>query len=283
MAAMAVRRLAASTAAAPVRAAAVLEDTDRALVRATAAARADLVGEPLPLYVETDAVTAEEEAALLAEVDRRVRTYPYEEGHFDAVIHHYRELLGFKHVSPAVAAVLERAQARTLALCGGPAATATFAFLPAHILDLRADGWIAPHVDNYCGRVVAALSLSAATVLRLTRPDRPDAVVDLYLPPRSFYCLQCVRTLRASRRPAAAHLTRLTGACSGMCTDTRYAAGRCSGAAHPCRQGAACPSSSASGRQPYPLPVPRSPSLQPPTLYRLPTAIVHPQLTSSRN
>ena len=163
-----------------------LLDTGSPFVRATAAAAAD-VGDGRHVHVEPEFVTAAEEATLVAEADRRLRSTPYEDGHFDAVIHRYRELLGFKHIAPANAAILARAEARTFALCGSDP---SFVFLPVHILDLAPDGYILPHLDNYCGRTVAAVCLLADAVMRLTRPDRPDAVVELLLPRRGYYCLQ---------------------------------------------------------------------------------------------
>jgi len=197
MAALVARRLAAGGGSAPWRLArratstsaadgADLQDTANPLVRATPAALPD-VGDGQHVFVAPDFVTEDEEARLLAEATRRLQRMPYEAGHFDQVIHHYRELLGFKHISSESAAVLARGEAATRERCGNDPA---FRFLPVHILDLRADGYIQPHLDAYCGRCVAGVSLGSESVMRLTRPDRPDAVVDLLLPRRSYYCLQ---------------------------------------------------------------------------------------------
>ena len=182
--------------------------TGNVLVRASASALAD-VRAPRALHAEEGFVSEEEEARLVAEADRRLRALPYEDGHFDDVIHHFRELLGFRHIAPENAAVLARAEARTRALCGDDP---DFVFLPVHILDLHPTGYILPHLDNYCGRTVAGVSLLSETVMRLTRRDRPDAVVELHLPRRSYYCLQYVsRTQMHTRARARARARARVG------------------------------------------------------------------------
>ena len=226
----------------------MLTDTGNPLVRATEAAKAE-AEDRSALHVERDFISEDEEERLVGEANRRLRTFPYQEGHFDDVIHGYRELLGFKHIAPESAAVLARAEAQTRHLCGDDPA---FEFLPVHILDLHADGYILPHLDSYCGRTVAAVSLVSETVMRLTRPDRPDAVVELYLPRRSFYALRC---------GMAPHATALSPACSrppwrglaahrgraypvarfGTPTAMKYAGGRWRGAAGPWSRAGDCP------------------------------------------
>jgi len=219
-------RRAASTATADV---VDLQDTANSLVRATPAALPD-VGDGQHVFVTPEFITEDEEARLLAEATRRLQRMPYEAGHFDQVIHHYRELLGFKHISPECAAVLARGEATTRERCGNDPA---FGFLPVHILDLRADGYIQPHLDAYCGRCVAGVSLGSESVMRLTRPDRPNAVVDLLLPRRSYYCLQyglmqgigCMSAVSLISRANGARYT-MTGACFAMYTATRSGRGR---------------------------------------------------------
>mmetsp|Transcript_11101 Transcript_11101/g.28225 ORF Transcript_11101/g.28225 Transcript_11101/m.28225 type:complete len:130 (+) Transcript_11101:262-651(+) len=73
-------------------------------------------------------------------------------------------------------------------------------FLPPHVIDLRADGRIDPHIDSvkFSGDVVAGLSLLAAATMRLDAADpatglpdpaKADDFVEFRLRPRSFYVL----------------------------------------------------------------------------------------------
>jgi alkylated DNA repair protein alkB family protein 7 len=77
------------------------------------------------------------------------------------------------------------------------AAVRAIAWLPVHVLDLAADGYITPHVDSvkFSGDLVCGVSLLSGAVMTLAPeapPDlaaAPDARARLYLPRRSLYVL----------------------------------------------------------------------------------------------
>ena len=70
-------------------------------------------------------------------------------------------------------------------------------WLPVHVLDLAADGYITPHVDSvkFSGDLVCGVSLLSSAVMTLAPESPPevasafDAKARLYLPRRSLYVL----------------------------------------------------------------------------------------------
>jgi len=70
-------------------------------------------------------------------------------------------------------------------------------WLPVHVLDLAADGYITPHVDSvkFSGDLVCGVSLLSSAVMTLAPEGPPeiasafDAKARLYLPRRSLYVL----------------------------------------------------------------------------------------------
>lgn len=67
-----------------------------------------------------------------------------------------------------------------------------FEVLPeVHILDLKKDGFIKPHVDavRFCGSRIIGLSLCSDAVMRLANLDDKEMVVDALLKRRSLYMM----------------------------------------------------------------------------------------------
>ncbi|KAF6765067.1 hypothetical protein DFP72DRAFT_869976 [Ephemerocybe angulata] len=107
--------------------------------------------------------------------------YDFHEGHYDGVIHHYREM----HLTswpvdqfPGLPPVLER----LYALC--PSRD-----VQTHLLHLASHGEILPHVDNISasGSWILGVSLGDERTLRMTRPDDKRQDFELSLPSGSVY------------------------------------------------------------------------------------------------
>ena len=128
-------------------------------------------------------VSEEEEAALVADIDRWFVRKRYDGGHFDKVITQYREVQKpARRFSEANQRVLQRLRD----LVFSPEAD----LLPVHVLDLHADGEIGPHVDHveYSGRVIVGLSLLTDAVMTF-RHERSEALASVLLPRRSLYVM----------------------------------------------------------------------------------------------
>jgi alkylated DNA repair protein alkB family protein 7 len=195
-------------------------------------------------------VSKKEARALMTEVQPALRKKPYEGDHWDSVISAYRETEKSSWTSASNRAVIARAHA-WISECsfydppaGRPGPSEPFErgslafgreaslsrplhFLPTHVLDLKKEGCIRPHVDSvkFSGGLVAGLSLLSPCTLRLRpvkKPAEPSdsgaaanagtgarsvvpkewadgaedggEFVDLLLPPRSMYFYQ--RALR---------------------------------------------------------------------------------------
>ncbi|KAE9406740.1 hypothetical protein BT96DRAFT_810540 [Gymnopus androsaceus JB14] len=107
--------------------------------------------------------------------------YEFSEGHYDGVIHSYREM----HLTswpilevPGLSPVLNRLHS----LLPSPN-------IQTHLLHLSSIGEISPHVDNVSasGRWILGVSLGASRVLRLENCSKPEEVVELLLPSGSVY------------------------------------------------------------------------------------------------
>ncbi|KAI9065095.1 hypothetical protein FKP32DRAFT_1590852 [Trametes sanguinea] len=106
--------------------------------------------------------------------------YDFQEGHFDGVIKHYREM----HVTswpddiPELPPLLER-----LRQVHPDQDTQT------HILHLASNGEILPHVDNIeaSGTWILGVSLGDERVLRLENPSTPEERYEISLPSGSVY------------------------------------------------------------------------------------------------
>ena len=163
--------------------------------------KAPAVWKPGSVVVYPDMVTEEQAQAISDELlSKRMRRRRYEQGHWDSVITHYREielldlhelLLQGREELP-IAKALGDIQRHLHQNHGTP----TTKWLPCHAIDLRKDGELRAHVDSvrFSGDIVAGLSLLSPAIMRL-RPKEEDqqqqqeGFVDIFLPPKSLYVL----------------------------------------------------------------------------------------------
>lgn len=118
--------------------------------------------------------------------------YGFEEGHFDSVIHDYRESLLSSFPPPSTAypdlpALMRRLYTLVLPQLGIDAELPPNGTL-THVLHLAPHGQILPHVDNLdaSGSVILGVSLGASRVLRLEHKDAKTGW-DVLLPSGSVY------------------------------------------------------------------------------------------------
>ena len=136
------------------------------------------------------ALTEVELRTLEKECSAALRRRRYESGHWDGVIHSFREMTKPEWSSESTE-VMNRLTSTSSLIPDD------VDLLPPHILDLSADGFIQPHVDSLIasGDVVAGISLFSTRTLRLTpsddaRDDDDDeSGASLVLRPGSFYVL----------------------------------------------------------------------------------------------
>ena len=146
------------------------------------------VERPTGIAVFPDFISAEEEAAWVAEVEPLMRRRRYESDHWDAVITGYRELQRpFEKLAgnPTLQSVISRVAAHMPPAASASKGTASSSdaspvpLLPfVHVLDLAAEGVIRPHVDSvkFSGCAVAGVCLLSDAVMTLT----PDVAGDGY-------------------------------------------------------------------------------------------------------
>ena len=139
-----------------------------------------------PLRVYRDAVTTDEEAALVADADRFFKRKAFEEGHFDNVIVGYREMQkSLSSFSDTSRTALQRLTAAIF--------PADCTLQPAHLLDLAPTGFIRRHVDHieYSGAYIVGLSLLSDAVMTLhwEKDQEQQVWLPLWLPRRSLYVL----------------------------------------------------------------------------------------------
>ena len=140
-----------------------------------------------------DFLSVAEHDELVEVVEKRLKRRRYERDHWDSVIVNYRESeVADRFLGGGAWLAVSRARA-LLAEEHGCAA-----FLPAHAIDLAADGAITPHVDSvkFSGGVVAGLSLLSPATLALGAADPATgeeitggARYEARLAPRSLYVL----------------------------------------------------------------------------------------------
>lgn len=125
----------------------------------------------------------------------------YEKGHWDAVITNYKEIELPNEVidDSRILDVFERVRN---VLEESHLTYHPVHWLPAHAIDLRADGELNAHVDSvkFSGDLVAGISLLSSSIMRLKPDDDPDdgGHIDLHLPPLSLYALTGVGRYRYS-------------------------------------------------------------------------------------
>ncbi|XP_061382345.1 alpha-ketoglutarate-dependent dioxygenase alkB homolog 7, mitochondrial isoform X2 [Danaus plexippus] len=137
------------------------------------------------MRVIPDFVNETEEAALLADVEPKLKRMRYEYDHWDNAIEGYRETERDSW-SPLCSEVLSRV--RRLFPAGA-------SLLPqVHVLDLAAAGHIKPHIDavRFCGNTIAGLCLLSSAVMRLTHEKKPHIQLDALLERRALYIMSGV-------------------------------------------------------------------------------------------
>jgi len=160
-------------------------------------------------YVLPEVISPAEEQALLQFACPWFERLPYNDGHVDGLIHHYKEFYRSYRDLMAMAAgssadgsctpagdlaadlpLVQAALARTQKIAQD--------YLPritlddrVHFLRLSGSGFIRSHVDenrNSSG-IIAGLCLNAARVMTLTHPEHPGEEVELLLAPRCLYIM----------------------------------------------------------------------------------------------
>lgn len=142
-------------------------------------------------YVTPEVITPEEEKSLLNYTATLFDRLPFNDGHMDGLIHHYKEFYRsyaniVKELDPAALSGLQKA--RSLA----------DHYLPhipvddrVHFLQLEAEGFIRAHVDenrNSTG-LIGGLCLGAGRIMTMTHPKHPGEKIELLLAPRCFYAM----------------------------------------------------------------------------------------------
>ncbi|XP_069460506.1 alpha-ketoglutarate-dependent dioxygenase alkB homolog 7, mitochondrial [Ambystoma mexicanum] len=164
----------------------LLRQAARCLSPGTPAPRAP-TGPPAPLpeglRLLRGFLTPQEEQALLLEVEGALKRVRYEGGHWDQAIHGFREIEKSQWTEQN-AKILQRV--RDVAFPPGVPQLSL-----VHVLDLKADGYIKPHIDSvkFCGSTIAGLSLLSSSVMRLVSEQNKDDWADLLLERRSLYIL----------------------------------------------------------------------------------------------
>ena len=145
------------------------------------------------VYLE-EVVTAQEEGRILRYLDEAwLKRRRYEKGHWDSAISKYKEAELVGELPSDVASIVARV-IRELVLPQYEHRPTAASMLAPHVVDLDADGFISPHVDNvrHSGAVLAGLSLLSSRTLRLHReggaPD--EGLIEQVLRPRSLYLLK---------------------------------------------------------------------------------------------
>lgn len=131
--------------------------------------------------LQKEFITEAEEALLAGELSRKLKSMRWSDGHFDDKICNYREFcISDSSAYPVLNDIIQN---RIVKLTLGRQ------LLPVHILELRKDGYIKPHIDNhnYSGKIIAGLSLKQDSLMTLSDPNNPSNSCSIVLPRRSFY------------------------------------------------------------------------------------------------
>ncbi len=134
----------------------------------------------LGLQVRQGFASAAEQAAVVAELEGGpLKKLKYEKGHWDSVIAQYRETERQLWNDPLAAQVVARMKALF------PPA---WSWRPQHVLDLKAEGEIGPHIDAVAtvGDVVCGLSLMSTCVMTFASEEETFRVL---LRPGSLYVM----------------------------------------------------------------------------------------------
>lgn len=171
-------------------------------------------------YYMENVIEAAEESILVSYLQQKLKNRKYTQMHWDSVITRYLikyylinfilQFLNFKTVyrryrevemqddlPVEISAIISNIK-RTISSIYGK----ELVFLPPHVIDLAADGFIGPHVDSikFSGKIIAGVSLMSTRVMRLKHSlkdatlepkilgDSPETIY-IKLPPRSLYIL----------------------------------------------------------------------------------------------
>lgn len=149
-------------------------------------------------YVTPEVITLEEESALLKYTKTLFDPLPFNDGHIDGLIHHYKEFYrSFENIEKGLSA--SSSSNDKLVLSGIRKARAlALHYLPhipvddrVHFLQLESQGFIRSHVDenrNSSG-LIGGLCLGSSRVMTLTTSRFPGEKAELLLARRSFYAI----------------------------------------------------------------------------------------------
>jgi hypothetical protein len=127
--------------------------------------------------LELNFISESQENELICELMPKLKYSRWNEGHFDGKIYNYREFLASNlHMFPKLQEIKDRVSNFMI----------DREMLPVHVLELRHDGQILPHIDNkdYSGSIIAGLSLQRDSILTLSDSSESEKIL---LPRRSFY------------------------------------------------------------------------------------------------
>jgi alkylated DNA repair protein alkB family protein 7 len=138
-----------------------------------------------------NAISEFQQQKLLAYLEPLLAKRTYIGSHWDDVIVQYKEIEMRRWTDQECAQIIATMQSIVAPYTNSPT------FLPAHVIDLSAEGYIQAHVDSvkFSGGVVAGLSLLSSRILCLHREGATDVEqqlhdsIELLLPPRSLYIL----------------------------------------------------------------------------------------------
>lgn len=150
------------------------------------------------IYIR-DVITREEEELICSFLEPILKRRRYEKGHWDSVISKYKEVELISTQTPTqIRNILNRLSEQIISYYDHKPSLQML--LPPHVIDLDANGFIAPHVDNirHSGEILAGLSLLSKRVMRLSKETEikgnviPTAEnrIEQILDERSLYILK---------------------------------------------------------------------------------------------
>lgn len=161
----------------------------------------------VPAFVIPEAINENEEKALLALTKPWFDRLPYNDGHMDSLIHHFKEFYrSYKELMQDSSNkegddLYKDNDKETIKTSRGALrkcreiASAFIVDIPlddrVHFLQLSSNGFIRAHADDSrnSSSIIAGLSLGSARVMSLTHPRHLGERVELFLEPRSLYIL----------------------------------------------------------------------------------------------
>lgn len=151
--------------------------------------------EPISVKFHPNFLSQEEQQTLLHDVERKIARRIYNKYHWDHAIHDYREItmkstfwsedsklilqkikkeiVGATRVAESEDDDPQTSPPQTSTPHGGHHDPSIVKFLPVHVLDISAEGYLKPHIDSelFSGGFVATISLLSSSVLTLQPQD----------------------------------------------------------------------------------------------------------------